>query len=334
MDEVKAIITDIRNKKLKPIYFLMGEEPYFIDIISDYIEDNVLVEEERGFNQMVLYGRDVTINDIVGHAKRFPMMAEYQVIIVKEAQDLSRTIETLVDYAKQPQTSTILVINYKYKTIDKRKSLYKTLAKMGVVYESKKLYENQVPDWIRRVLAQKNYGITPKASQMLLEFLGTDLGKINNELSKLQIILPKGTQISPEHIEENIGISKDFNNFELRKAIGERDVKKAYQIINYFAENPKDNPMVVTVTLLFNFFSQLLQLHGLMDKSPRNVASTLRVNPYFVGEYINAAKQFPMRKVSEVIATLREFDVKSKGVGANAIPQFDLLKELIVRIIR
>lgn len=334
MDEVKDIIIDIKNRKFKPVYFLMGEEAYFIDIISDYIEDNVLPEEGRGFDQMVLYGRDVTIDDIVGNAKRFPMMSEYQVIIVKEAQDLSRTIEKLVDYVKQPQPSTILVFNYKYKTIDKRKTLYKTLNKAGVVFESKKLYENKVPDWIKRVLASKNYSIAPKAAQMLVEFLGTDLSKINNELNKLQIVLPKGTQITPEHIEENIGISKDFNNFELRKAIGDLDVKKAQQIVKYFAENPKDNPMVVTVSLLFAFFSQLLQFHGLADKNPRNVASTLGINPYFVNEFINAARNFPMKKVSAVIATLREFDVKSKGVGSNAISQGDLLKELVVKIVR
>ena len=333
MDEVKQLVTDIKSGKLKPIYFLMGEEPYYIDKISDFIEANVLAEDEKGFNQMVLYGRDVSVEDVVSNAKRYPMMAEYQVIIVKEAQDLSRTIEKLADYAKQPQPSTILVLNYKYKTIDKRKALYKTLKKSGVVYESKKLYENQVADWIRRVLASKNYTIIPKAAQMLVEFLGTDLSKINNELEKLQIILTKGTQISPEHIEENIGISKDFNNFELRHAIGERNAFKAFQIVNYFAENPKDNPMVVTVSLLFSFFSQLLHFHGLNDKSPRNVASALKVNPYFVNDYITAARNYPMKKVSEVISTLREFDVKSKGVGANAISQGDLLKELMVKIL-
>ncbi|NMH88125.1 DNA polymerase III subunit delta [Flavivirga algicola] len=333
MDEVKQLVTDIKNKKLKPIYFLMGEEPYYIDKISDFIENTILAEEERGFNQMVLYGRDITVEDIVSHAKRYPMMAEHQVLIVKEAQDLSRTIEKLVSYAENPQPTTVLVVNYKYKKIDKRKSLYKTLKKTGIIYESKKLYENQVADWIRRVLSPKKYTISPKAAQMLVEFLGTDLSKINNELEKLQIILPEGTQISPEHIEENIGFSKDYNNFELRKAIGEKNTIKAYQIINYFAENPKDNPMVVTVSLLFNFFSQLLHFHGLSDKSPRNVASALKVNPYFVNEYIAAARHYPMRKVSAVVATLREFDVKSKGVGAHAVPQGDLLKELLVKIL-
>ena len=333
MDEVKQLVADIKNKKLKPIYFLMGEEAYYIDKISDFIEASVLAEEDRGFNQMVLYGRDVSVDDIVGNAKRYPMMAEYQVIIVKEAQDLSRTIENLAKYAENPQPTTVLVVNYKYKKIDKRKALYKTLKKTGVVYESKKLYENQVADWIRRVLSPKKYTISPKAAQMLVEFLGTDLSKINNELEKLQIILPEGTQISPDHIEENIGISKDYNNFELRKAIGERNAVKAHKIVNYFADNPKDNPMVVTVLLLFNFFSQLLHFHGLKDKSPRSVASALKINPYFVKEYITAARNFPMRKVRVVVATLREFDVKGKGVGSNAVPQGDLLKELMVRIL-
>ena len=311
----------------------MGEEPYYLDKISDYIEASILTEEERGFNQMILYGRDISVEDIVSNAKRYPMMAEYQVVIIKEAQDLSRTIEKLAKYADNPQPTTILVVNYKYKKIDKRKALYKAIKKTGVVFESKKLYDNQVADWIRRVLSPKGYSITPKAAQMLVEFLGTDLSKINNELEKLQIILPKDSQITPELVEENIGISKDYNNFELRKAIGNRNAVKAYQIANYFAENPKDNPMVVTVSLLFNFFSQLLQFHGLKDKSPRSVASALRINPYFVNEYVLAARNFPMRKVSTVVSTLRDFDVKSKGVGANAIPHGDLLKELLVRIL-
>ncbi|APY01489.1 DNA polymerase III subunit delta [Lacinutrix venerupis] len=333
MDEVKKIVTDIRNKNLAPIYLLMGEEAYYIDKISDFIQDNVLAEEEKGFNQMVLYGRDVTIEDIVGNAKRFPMMADKQVVIVKEAQDLSRTIDKLSEYAKNPQPSTVLVLCYKYKSIDKRKAVYKTIKKSGVVFESKKLYDNQVPDWIRRTLSTKSYKISPKASQMLVEFLGTDLSKINNELEKLQIILPEGTEITPLHIEENIGISKDYNNFELRKAIGSRNDAKAFKIVTYFGDNPKDNPMVVTVSLLFNFFSQLLQLHGMNDKSPRSVAAALRVNPYFVTEYLDAARNFPMRKVSGIVAILREFDVKGKGVNANAIPQKDLLKELLVKIL-
>jgi DNA polymerase-3 subunit delta len=332
LDDVKQIVADIKKGIIKPIYFLMGEEPYYIDAISDYIEKNVLAEEEKGFNQMVLYGRDVTVDDIVGNAKRYPMMAERQVVIVKEAQDLSRTIEKLAVYAANPQPSTVLVVNYKYKKIDKRKALYKTVKKSGVVFESKKLYENQVSDWIRRVLSGQNYTISPKASQMLVEFLGTDLSKISNELSKLKIVLPEGTQISAEHIEQHIGISKDYNNFELRKAVGAGDTLKAFKIVKYFADNPKDNPMVLTVSLLFSFFSQLLHYHGLNDKNPRSVASALKINPYFVNEYVAAARNYPMRKVSQVISILREFDVRSKGVKSNAVPQGDLLKELLVRI--
>jgi DNA polymerase-3 subunit delta len=332
LNDVKLLVSAIQKGDLKPIYFLMGEEAYYIDKVSDYIEANVLDEAEKGFNQMVLYGRDVSIDDIVSNAKRYPMMADKQVVIVKEAQDLSRSIEKLAAYANNPQPSTVLVINYKYKKIDKRKALYKAINKIGVVYESKKLYDNQVPDWIRRVLSGQGYTITPKAAQMLVEFLGTDLSKIENELNKLKIVLPKESQITPEAIEENIGISKDFNNFELRKAVGELNVTKAFKIVKYFADNPKDNPMVVTVSLLFNFFSQLLHFHGLNDKSPRSVASALKINPYFVNEYTSAARNFPMRKVSQVIGTLREFDVKSKGVGSNAIPQGDLLKELLVKI--
>ena len=334
MDDVKKLVADINKGDLKPIYFLMGEEAYYIDKISDFIENNVLDEAEKGFNQMVLYGRDVSIDDIVSNAKRYPMMAERQVVIVKEAQDLSRTIEKLASYAENPQPTTVLVVNYKYKKIDKRKALYKAINKNdSVVFESKKLYDNQVPDWIRRVLKGQDYDISPKAAQMLVEFLGTDLSKVNNELSKLKIVLPKGSQITPEHIEENIGISKDYNNFELRKAVGERNVVKAHKIAKYFADNPKDNPMVVTVSLLFSFFSQLLHLHGMHDKNPRSVASALRVNPYFVNEYLTAARNYPMKKVSAVIGLLREFDVKGKGVGSSSVSQGDLLKELLVRIL-
>ena len=334
MDDVKSIVTAIKKGDVKPIYFLMGEEAYFIDKISDYIEDNVLQEDEKGFNQMVLYGRDVTIDEIVGNAKRFPMMAEKQVIIVKEAQDLSRTIEQLTNYAENPQPSTVLVLNYKYKKLDKRKKLHKAISKSGIIYENKRLYENQVADWIRKELQSRNYQIAPKAAQMLVEFLGTDLSKIDNELQKLQLVCPEGTNITPEIIEENIGISKDFNNFELRKAVGEKDSLKAHRIINYFSQNPKDNPMVVTVSLLFSFFSQLLQYHGLQDKSKGNVAKALKVNPYFVGDYATAAQNYPMKKVSQIVSHLRDADVKGKGVGAANVPQGDLLKELLVKIMR
>lgn len=332
MDEVLQIIKEIKSGNFKPIYFLMGEEPYYIDKLTEYIEDNVLTEEEKGFNQIVLYGRDTSIEDIVSNAKRYPMMAERQVVIVKEAQELSRTIDKLESYAENPQPTTVLVFAYKYKTLDKRKKVTKVLAKAGIVFESKKLYENQVGEWIKRVLSGQKYGIEPKAAAMLVEFLGTDLSKISNELDKLKIILPKGHTITAKDIEDNIGISKDYNNFELRKAIGEKNLLKAYQIITYFSQNPKDNPIVVTTGLVFGFFSQLLQYHGLKDKSKANVARVLKVNPYFLSDYDIAIKNYPMRKVSAIVSALREVDVKSKGVGANSITQHDLLKEMLIKI--
>ena len=331
MDEITKIVNDIKAGNIKPIYFLMGEEPYYIDKLSEYIEQNILSEEEKGFNQTILYGRDVSMEDIISASKRYPMMADKQVVIVREAQDLTRTIDKLESYAENPMPSTVLVFCYKYKTLDKRKKVTKLLDKNGLVYESKKLYENQVGDWIKRVLQGKNYAIEPKASAMLVEFLGTDLSKINNELEKLQIILPKGSTITPKLIEENIGFSKDFNVFELRKAIGERNQLKAYQIAHYFAENPKDNPMVVTTSLVFSFFTNVLQYHGLKDKSPKNVASVLKVNPYFLSDYNVALKNYPMKKVSAIVASLRDIDVKSKGVGAS-LNNSDLLKEMLIHV--
>lgn len=332
MDEVIQITKDIKAGNIKPIYFLMGEEPYYIDKLTEFIEQNVLQEHERDFNQSILYGRDVTMEDVIGTAKRFPMMADRQVVIVREAQELSRTIDKLESYAENPQPTTVLVFAYKYKTLDKRKKVTKLLDKVGVVYESKKLYENQVGDWIKRVLSGQGYNIEPKAAAILVEFLGTDLSKINNELEKLKIILPKGHIFTPSDIEENIGFSKDFNNFELRKAIGEKNQVKAYQIIDYFAQNPKDNPLVVTTGLVFGFFSQLLQYHGLKDKSQANAAKVLKVNPYFVKDYEVAFRNYPMKKVSAIVAALRTIDVKSKGVGANSTSQHDLLKELLITI--
>ncbi|MFQ3174985.1 MAG: DNA polymerase-3 subunit delta [Flavobacterium sp.] len=332
MDEVIKILNDIKGGNIKPIYFLMGEEAYYIDIISDYIEKNVLSEEEKGFNQTILYGRDVSIEDIVSTAKRYPMMAERQVVIVKEAQDLSRTIDKIESYAENPMLTTVLVICYKYKTLDKRKKTTKLLSKTGLVYESKKLYENQVGDWIKRILASKKYTIEPKANAMLVEFLGNNLGKINNELVKLQIVLPKGSAITAKDIEENIGFSKDFNVFELRKAIGERNQLKAYTIAENFANNPKENPMVVTTSLVFGFFIQLLKYHGLKDRNPKNVAAVIGVNPFFMKEYDVALKNYPMKKVSQIVASLRDIDVKSKGVGANAMSHSDLLREMLYNI--
>ena len=332
MDEVLKIINDLKAGIIKPIYFLMGEEPYYIDKLTEYIENNILSEDEKGFNQTVIYGRDATIEDIVSNAKRYPMMAERQVVVVREAQELSRTIDKLESYAENPQPTTVLVVAYKYKTLDKRKKLVKLIAKNGVLFESKKLYENQVGTWIQRLLQGRGYSIEPKANAMLVEFLGNDLSRISNELDKLQIILPKGHTITPKDIEYNIGFSKDFNVFELQNAIGSKDQLKAFKIAQYLADNPKDNPLVVTVSLVFGFFVKILKYHGLKDKDPRAAAPVLGVNPFFMKDYEIALRNYPMKKVSSIVASLREIDVKSKGVGANSLSNHDLLKEMLVKI--
>ncbi len=333
MDNIKPIVAEIDKGNPRPIYFLYGEEPYYIDRISQYIADHVLEEQERAFNQTVVYGKDCTVEEVVSIAKRYPMMAQHQVLIVKEAQHLSKTIENLLPYVENPQPTTVLVICFKYGKLDKRKKFYKAIQKGGLLFESKKLYENQVADWIKRTLAAKKYRVSPKAGQMLVEYLGTDLGKITNELDKLTLMVPPGTEIGPEHIEMHIGISKDFNNFELKKALGERDVKKAARIIDYFAQNPKDNPFILTVTVLNSFFTQLLQYHGLSDQSKSNVVQVLKINPYFFNEYAVAAKNYPMKRVSAVLSSLRRLDLKDKGVGASNMAQADLLKELLTEII-
>lgn len=332
MDEVLKIINDIKAGNIKPIYFLMGDEPYYIDKLTEFIENNILSEDEKGFNQMVIYGRDTTVEDIVSNAKRYPMMAERQVVIVREAQELVKTIDKLESYVENPQPTTVLVIAYKYKTLDKRKKMTKLLEKNAVLFESKKMYDNQVGTWIIRVLQGRGLTIEPKANAMLVEFLGNDLSRISNEIDKLQIILPKGTTITAKHIEENIGFSKDFNVFELQNALGAKNQVKAYQIAQYFADNPKDNPMVVTTSLVFAFFVKLLKYHGLKDKNPKNVAAALSISPFFVKDYDVALRNYPMKKVSSIVATLRDIDNKSKGIGANAMSNHDMLKEMLVKI--
>lgn len=331
MTDVLKITNDIKSRNFKPIYFLCGEEPYYIDRITEFIEENVLTEDERAFNQVVLYGRDSTIEEIVGTAKRFPMMADYQVVVVKEAQNLAKNMDQLEAYVQNPQLTTILVFAYRDKP-DARKKIFKLLKDKGVWFESKKLYENQVPDWIIKVLKGKNYGIEPKAAAMLASFLGTDLAKINNELEKLRIIFPTGHVFTSKDIEVNIGFSKDYNIFELKSALALGNQVKAYAIINHFSQNPKEHPLVVVSSQLFAFFSQLLIFHGLKDKSKANAAKAIGVNPYFIEEYFTAARIYPMKKVSRIVEKLRDIDVKSKGVGTVSSSDYDLMKELLVTI--
>ena len=332
MHTVQSILNEIKAGDIRPLYFLMGEEAFFIDQISTFIDTSVLDETQRGFDQTVLDGKDTSVDAILSCAKRFPMLAARQVIVVKEAQNLSRTIEDLLPYVKNPQHTTTLVICYKYKSIDKRKTLYKALSKAHVVFESKKIYDSKIPSWISGELQKMNLKITPKASYLLSEFLGNDLAKISNELSKLQLVMGDNDLITPELIQVNIGISKDFNNFELQKAIAQLDQKKAYQIVRYFSENPNQHPMVLTVATLYSFFSKLMILHTVNDRNPKVLSRAIGVNPYFLNDYTAAAKNFPMRRISSVFQTLRTIDVKSKGVGANLKP-LDLYQELIFRIL-
>ncbi len=333
MEEVNKIALDIKNKNLKPIYFLMGDEPYYIDKLCDFIPNSVLQEHEQAFNKVVFYGKDSKLDQIVNQAKQFPMGADYQVVMVKEAQHLSREIDQLSSYAEQPQPSTILVIAYKNKKLDKRKALYKSLVKSSVILDTKKLYDNQVPNWIRTNAQKKGFMCSPIASHLLAEYLGTDLSKIDKELEKLSLVLEKGSEITPEVIEKNIGISKDYNVFELKKSLAERNIEKIFRIVQYFYQNPKEHPFVVTIGILHTFFSQLMQYHSLSDHSPKNVASSLGINPFFVSEFTTAAHHYPIKEVSKILKALREMDLKGKGVGSYQMSNEDLLKELIYKIL-
>lgn len=326
------ILSDLKKKNYKPVYFLSGEEPYFIDQISDFIEKKVLDESEKEFNQAILYGRDTDVGTIIGEAKRYPMMSDKMVIIVKEAQNI-RNIEDLDSYISNPLDSTILVICYKYKTLDKRKAFPKTVAKKGILFESKKLYDNKIPDWISAYLKEKKYTISPKSSQLLTEYLGNDLGKISNELDKMMINLAPGTEITPDHIQMNIGISKDFNTFELNDALSKRDVVKANRIVNYFAANSKEHPLVLTIASLNSFFVKLLRYHGLEDKSKESAARALGVNPFFVNDYVQAARNYPMQKIKSIVGNLREYDLRSKGIDNVSADDGELMKELIWKIL-
>ena len=327
-EEVKKIIAAIKKGEIAPIYFLMGEEPYFIDIVSDYIENNLLQEDQKGFDQLVLYGQDVTVPAIIDYARRFPMIAERQVIIIKEAQKLKATIDQLVPYVENPTPSTVLVFCYKYEKLDARKKLTKTLEKhKACVLVSEKLKEYQIASWLPDVAKKKHLLIQPKAIQMLVDFLGNDLSRIQNEIDKLALIIAKNSEITPEVIEQNIGISKDFNNYELKSAFATKDEIKVMRIIKHFGDNPTDNPIVVTLSVLYTFFQKLLAFHGLTDQSDKAAATALK-------EYRTAAQLYPMKKVSAIINGLRTIDVKSKGLGTANATQADLLKDLVTLILR
>lgn len=334
------IIKDLKNRKYKPVYLLHGEEPYFIDQVSDYVEHQLLPEAEKGFNQTVLYGKDTDIMTVLGASKRYPMMADYQVVLVKEAQEMKwgsesddkKSINPLQAYLENPLPSTILVFCYKYGKFDKRKKTYKAIEKSGLIFESGSLYDSKIPAWVESYLTEKGYKINQQASLMLAEYLGNDLSKIANELDKLMLNVAAGQEITLKHIHDNIGISKEYNVFELQTALGKKDAFKVNQIINYFEANPKANPIVLVLGNLNNFFSKVLVYHYVRDKSPQNLAREIGVSPYFIKDYEQAARSYPLGKAVQIISYLREYDVKSKGVESNT-DHGGLMKELMFKIL-
>ena len=333
----KDILKNLKAKKYEPVYFLTGTENYFIDEISEYIKEHTLSPEEKEFNQTVVYGRDTDLTSIVSLAKGFPMMGERQVVIVKEAQDLNWKKEDgqnqLASYLNQPQPTTILVFEYKNKKLDKRTKVGKAIQKQALFFESKELYESKLPQWIKEYVGGKNHKIDEKAVILLSEYLGNNLSKMANELDKLMIMIPKGETISPIHIEKNIGISKDYNTFELQKALAQKEILKANRIIKYFAANPKDHPLPMILPLLYKFFSGTLVYRTLPDKSQNVAARELGVHPFALNDYATAARNYSNGKLARIITYLREADKKSKGFENYSVSTEFLMKELVHKIL-
>lgn len=327
----EAVVKDLNARKFAPIYFLDGEEPYFIDQVIHYIEHEVLDEAERGFNQTILYGKETDVATVVAEAKRYPMMSPYQVVIVKEAQHI-KDIDKLLNYAENPQPTTILAIAYKGKKLDKRKKLTKVLEAKHVYVNSKKLYDDKIPAWVETQLRKTGFKVSPKAAILLAESVGNDLSRLHNEIEKLELVVEKGGDITGKVIEENIGISKDYNNFELIKALGQKDVLKANTIIHHFSKDPSHNPMVMTLSLIFGYFIKVMTYHALPNKSPRSVASALKINPFFVGDYESGARNYPLQKCRLIIGYVREYDMRSKGVNNGSTSHYDLMRELLFKI--
>lgn len=332
------ILAELKQKRFAPIYFLQGEEPYYIDLISDYIEEHALQEAEKGFNQVVMYGKDAEVNKIITNARRYPMMAERQVVIVKEAQEIpdlnkEEGQKLLESYVKNPSPSTILVFAHKYKTLDGRKSLGKTMKDGAVLLTTKKIYENQVSDWINNYVKSRGYTIELKASQMLTDFIGNNLSSLVSEINKILINFKAKTAIDAAMVQKFVGISKEYNGFELQRALGVRDVMKSNQIANYFEANPKSNPVIPVIALLFSFYSKLLIIHHAKDKSEKNLASLLQVNPYFIKEYIMAVRNYSLGKVIDNIHHLKVADLQLKGVESAGATEGQILKELIYKLL-
>ncbi|NDW18472.1 DNA polymerase III subunit delta [Dysgonomonas sp. 216] len=329
-EQLKA---DIAARNYMPVYLFMGDEPFYIDELTSMIVDTVLPETEKDFNQTILYGAETDVATVTTLSRSFPMMSDYQLIVVKEAQGLKK-IEELEVYAKNPLKSTILVLNFKNGTLDKRKKLYAEIAKNGVVFESKRIPEYKIPGFVNSYFMTKGMGIDQKSAQMLTDYLGNDLSKLVNEMEKLLLSIPSTEKrITAELIERNIGISKDFNNFELLKAIIEKNTYKANQIADYFEKNPKNNPFIVTLVVLFNFFSNLMICYWAKDKSENGIARELGFrNPYQAKDYVMALRSYNAFKCMEIIALLRTYDAKGKGVDNVSTGDGELLKELLYKM--
>ncbi len=338
MKEVRQILKSISEGRIAPVYFLHGEEPYYIDLITDLIEKNALDEAAKGFNQVVMYGKDVKVIDVLNQARRFPMMSDRQVVIVKEAQNIqdlgkSEGEQHLIKYIQNPLPSTILVLAHKHKTLDKRKSLFLALDKHAVVLTSNKLYDNQVPDWIREYFSERQIGITDKAVFMLAENIGNNLERLSNEIEKMLINFKEKVKVDEHIIHKYIGISKDYNMFELQKAIAYREISRANKIVNYFEANPKANPVIPVIATLFSFFSRLLIVYTAKDKTEAGVAAALKVNRFFVKDYLIAAGKYPYFQTLNIIHALRHADLQSKGVNVANLEDGAILKELTFKIL-
>lgn len=331
-----TVLSDIKKRKFSPVYLLHGDESYYIDVVSEALEGQVLNDAQKGFDQTILYGKDTSIVNVVNAAKRYPMMSDYQLIIIKEAQDLKwKTEEDLLfKYLGNLTPTTILVFAYKHSKFDKRKKIYKAFEKAGVVVESAKLYENKVGEWVVEQFGVAQRQIHPQAAAMMAEYLGTDLSKIANEINKLILNVPKEQEIQPLHIEQNIGISKDFNVFELQSALAKRNTVKVMQIVDYFAANPKSNPLPVVIGNLGNYFTKILKYHYLPDKSPQVASKQLGVHTFFLKEYEMAARNFNRKKTFEVIHHLSTYDLKTKGLDVGPFTESgEIIRELVFKIL-
>ncbi len=331
----EAILKELEAGNYRPVYFLHGREPFFIDRITHYIEHHALDEAERSFNLTVLYGKEADFKTVVDAARRYPMMAPRQVVILKEAQEM-RTLKELKHYVEKPLDTTVLVIAHKHKNYNLNSGFGKALKQNALVFDSKPLYDNQAPDWIVKYLREKGYTIEPAAAALIAEYLGTDLSKVANELDKLIISLPKGASIDAQQIEANIGISKDYNVFELQKALGLRDIRKANRIVAYFAANPRKNPLPMVTGSLYNYFSKVYMMHFLRNLPEKELLEALKLRSrFFLKEYRAAARHFNLAATEKVIGLLREYDLKSKGVDYNSTgkPEGELLREMVWRIL-